>query len=64
MTQQAGTPRGFHTSSLTAASAASAVPRLLRDAGLRLTTLAEHYGIPQDEDIANVTWIEDTARLG
>lgn len=41
-----------------------AVPRLLRDAGLRLTTLAEHYGIPQDEDIADVTWIEDTARLG
>jgi hypothetical protein len=41
-----------------------AVPRLLREAGLRLTTLAEHYGIPQDEDVEDVTWIEDTARLG
>jgi hypothetical protein len=41
-----------------------AVPRLLRAAGLRLTTLAEHYGVPQDEDVADVTWIEETARLG
>ncbi|WP_239341760.1 hypothetical protein [Frankia sp. CiP3] len=41
-----------------------AVPRLLRDAGLELTTLAEHYGIPQDENIADVTWLTDTAQLG
>ena len=39
------------------------VPRLLREAGLRLTTLAEHYGIPRDESVADVTWMEDTARL-
>ena len=26
------------------------VPQLLRDAGLRLITLAEHYGIPKDEE--------------
>ena len=29
------------------------VPELLRAAGLRLVTLAEHYGIPADEDIAD-----------
>lgn len=34
------------------------VPRLLRDAGLRLVTLAEHYGIPEDEKIADVEWLE------
>jgi hypothetical protein len=28
------------------------VPRLLRDAGLRLVTLAEHYGVPADETVA------------
>ncbi len=40
------------------------VPRLLRDAGLRLTTLAEHYGVPQDEDVADVEWLELAGRNG
>jgi hypothetical protein len=30
------------------------VPRRLRLAGLRLVTLAEHYGVPTDETIADV----------
>lgn len=34
------------------------VPSLLRTAGLRLITLAEHYGIPADEDIEDVTWLK------
>ncbi|WP_419847498.1 hypothetical protein [Candidatus Poriferisocius sp.] len=34
------------------------VPDLLRAAGLRLTTLAEHYGMPEDEDIADEEWLE------
>lgn len=34
------------------------VPRLLRAAGLRLTTLAEHYGIPQDEAVADEEWLQ------
>ena len=38
------------------------VPRLLRSAGLRLTTLAEHYGIPADQDIADVDWLELAGR--
>jgi hypothetical protein len=35
-----------------------AVPRLLRDAGLRLTTLAEHYGVPADESVGDEEWLE------
>jgi PIN like domain/Arm DNA-binding domain/Phage integrase, N-terminal SAM-like domain len=34
------------------------VPRLLRAAGLRLTTLAENYGIPTDERVADDDWLE------
>ena len=34
------------------------VPKLLRHAGLRLTTLAEHYGIPADERITDEAWLE------
>ena len=34
------------------------VPDLLRAVGLRLITLAEHYGIPADQDIEDVTWLE------
>ena len=31
------------------------VPGLLRAAGLRLTTLAERYGVPVDETVSDVT---------
>ena len=34
------------------------VPRLLRDAGLRLLTLSEHYGIPADEGVPDEEWLE------
>jgi hypothetical protein len=34
------------------------VPDLLRAAGLRLQTLSEVYGIPADEDVADVDWLE------
>lgn len=34
------------------------VPGLLRAAGLRLETLAEHYGIPADETISDEEWLE------
>lgn len=33
------------------------VPQLLRSAGLRLTTLAEQYGIPADEQVADAEWL-------
>jgi hypothetical protein len=34
------------------------VPDLLRAVGLRLRTLSEVYGIPADEDVADVDWLE------
>jgi hypothetical protein len=34
------------------------VPQLLRDAGLRLVTLAEHYGVPADETVMDEEWLE------
>jgi hypothetical protein len=40
------------------------VPAILRAAGLRLTTLAEHYGIPADETVADVQWLKDATALG
>lgn len=40
------------------------VPRLLRAAGVELVTLAEHYGVPEDEDVEDVTWIRDAAQRG
>jgi hypothetical protein len=40
------------------------VPRLLRAAGLRLITLAEHYGIPGDEDVADDEWLRLAGRRG
>ena len=40
------------------------VPRLLRAAGLRLVTLAEHYGIPADEQVADATWLHDAGTAG
>lgn len=40
------------------------VPNILRAAGLRLTTLAEHYGVPADERIADVTWLTDATANG
>jgi hypothetical protein len=40
------------------------VPSLLRAAGLRLTTLSEFYGIPTDEDVEDVAWLELAGRHG
>ncbi|MFC0861870.1 hypothetical protein ACFHYQ_06140 [Sphaerimonospora cavernae] len=41
-----------------------AVPNLLRAAGWDLITLAEHYGVPADEQVADTEWIEEAAKLG
>ena len=34
------------------------VPALLREAGLQLTTLSEHYGVPADAQVADEDWLE------
>jgi hypothetical protein len=38
------------------------VPALLRASGLRLITLSEYYGIPADEGVADVEWLELAGR--
>lgn len=40
------------------------VPALLRDAGLRLHTLAEVYGVPADEAVADTDWLELAGQRG
>ena len=40
------------------------LPQLLRDAGLRLVTLAERYGIPNDETITDKRWLSDVGDRG
>lgn len=40
------------------------VPQLLRAAGLRLITLAEYYGIPADERIADADWLTLAGQRG
>ncbi|MGH8907898.1 MAG: hypothetical protein ACRD0K_15610 [Egibacteraceae bacterium] len=40
------------------------VARGLRAAGLRLVTLAEHYGIPADERVADTTWLAEAGTRG
>lgn len=34
------------------------VPLLLREEGLRVVTLADHYGIPADERVMDIEWLE------
>lgn len=39
------------------------VPRLLRAAGLQLTTMAEHYGEQRGQGLGDQDWIAESARL-
>jgi PIN like domain len=41
-----------------------AVPEALRADGWDLITLAEHYGMPADERVADTEWIEEAAKRG
>ncbi len=40
------------------------VPRLLRAAGLRLVTLAEYYGVPADQEVKDVVWLQLAGQSG
>lgn len=40
------------------------VPELLRADGWELVTLAEHYGIPADEGVADVDWLRLAGEQG
>ena len=40
------------------------VPQLLREAGLQLITLAEHYGVPADESVIDEEWLALAGKSG
>lgn len=60
MSQLEQPPRFFLDRSL----GRKAVPEALRADGWGLITLAEHYGIPADEQVADTEWIEEAAKRG
>jgi PIN like domain len=41
-----------------------AVPQALRDDGWDVIALAEHYGMPADQRVADTEWIEEAAKRG
>ncbi len=53
MSHPDGLPRLFLDRSLGSIK----VPGILRQAGLCLVTLAEHYGMPRDETVADPEWL-------
>ena len=60
MSQPEQPPRYFLDRSL----GRRAVPEALRADGWDLITLAEHYGMPADEQVADTEWIEEAAKRG
>ena len=60
----AGHPEGLPDLFLDRSLGRRQVPALLRDAGLRLHTLAEVYGVPADEDVADTDWLELAGQRG
>lgn len=60
----AGHPEGLPDLFLDRSLGRRQVPALLRDAGLRLHTLAEVYGIPADEGVADTEWLELAGQRG
>lgn len=62
--RRSGHPEGLPTLFIDRSLGRLKLPALLRAAGLTLVTLAEHYGIPRDETVEDVTWLSDTAARG
>ena len=60
----AGHPKGLPTLFIDRSLGRLRLAALLREDGLNVVTLAEHYGMPADESIEDVTWLADTAALG
>ncbi len=54
----AGHPAGLPDLFLDRSLGRRQVPDLLRAAGLRVRTLSEVYGVPADEAVADVEWLE------
>ncbi len=60
----AGHPEGLPDLFLDRSLGRRQVPALLRGAGLRLHTLAEVYGVPADEGVADTEWLELVGERG
>ncbi len=60
----AGHPEGLPDLFLDRSLGRRQVPALLRGAGLQLHTLAEVYGIPADEAVADMEWLELAGQRG
>ncbi len=60
----AGHPEGLPDLFLDRSLGRRQVPALLRGAGLQLHTLAEVYGIPADEGVADTEWLELAGQRG
>lgn len=59
-----GHPKGLPELFLDRSLGRRQVPDLLRAAGLRCHTLAEVYGIPADEAVADVDWLARAGQRG
>lgn len=59
-----GRPQGLPELFLDRSLGRRQVPDRLRDEGLRVRTLADVYGIPADQEIADTTWLERAGRAG
>ncbi|WP_093081191.1 hypothetical protein [Pseudonocardia oroxyli] len=57
-------PEGFPRFFLDRSVGRKIVPAGLRRAGIELVTLAERYGIPEDEQVTDVQWMRDAAAHG
>ena len=55
---RAGHPEGLPDLFLDHSLGRRQVPALLREAGLRLHTLAEVYGVPADQDVVDTVWLQ------
>jgi len=60
----AGHPEGLPDLFLDRSLGRRQVPALLREAGLRLHTLAEVYGVPADQDVADTAWLQLAGQRG
>ena len=60
----AGHPEGLPDLFLDRSLGRRQVPAMLREAGLRLRTLAEVYGVPADEDVVDTAWLQLAGQRG
>ncbi len=60
----AGQPEGLPDLFLDRSLGRRQVPVMLREAGLRLHTLAEVYGVPADQEVVDTAWLQLAGERG